>query len=721
MVTKIGRWSATHPLRAIIVWLVVIVTAAVGGSSIGARQATEVDLGVGESCQSTELIDAAALQQPAVENFLIAARSGTLDQQQAAAAASELAGRLRGLPEVSQVSDPIPAPTGQSLLITAQIAGNPETADERVQPLRDATAAVQESYPELQIDQAGPASIRADFFAMLDKDVNRATFLSVPVTLLVLLVAFAALVAAGVPVLLGLSSVFAGIGLWALASHLVPDPGMVMHVIVLMGMAVGVDYSLFYLRRVREERIRGRSTTVAVSLAAATSGRAVLVSGVAVTVSMAGLYLANDTVFSAMATGAILTVAVAIVSSLTVLPAILVKVGDKVDRPRVPVLWRLTGKGPNPRLWSALLRPALRHPVVTFIVATGALLALAYPMLAISLKTTATDDFPRTLAAMRSYDRIVAEFPSRGITHVVVARVPSGRESAGSAAMDRLSDRIEEDSLFARDQQPERRTSTDGRTFLLEVATPYPSDSPEAERALDRLRNDLVPTTIGNIPGAEYAVGGEVASNVDYTDNVAEKLPFVLGAVLLLALVIMAAAFRSIVVALTAILLNLLSIAAAFGALALIFQNSWAEGLLGFESTGHVVAWVPMFLLVVLFGLSMDYHVFVVSRIRESVLAGMSTRDAIADGITRSAGVVTSAAAVMVSVFAIFAALSFIEMKQIGVGLAIAVIIDATIIRVVVLPSLMSMLGRANWWPSREVKVVPATARTQDPEMLPTG
>src|SRR5690606_30024490 len=251
--------------------------------------------------------------------------------------------------------------------------------------------------------------------------------------------------------------VLAGIGVCALASHLVPGPGMVMHVIVLMGMAVGVDYSLFYLRRVREERIRGRSTTVAVSLAAATSGRAVLVSGVAVTVSMAGLYLANDTVFSAMATGAILTVAVAIVSSLTVLPAILVKVGDKVDRPRVPVLWRLTGKGPNPRLWSALLRPALRHPVVTFIVATGALLALAYPMLAISLKTTATDDFPRTLAAMRSYDRIVAEFPSRGITHVVVARVPSGRESAGSAAMDRLSDRIEEDSLFARDQQPERR------------------------------------------------------------------------------------------------------------------------------------------------------------------------------------------------------------------------------------------------------------------------
>jgi RND superfamily putative drug exporter len=232
----------------------------------------------------------------------------------------------------------------------------------------------------------------------------------------------------------------------------------------------------------------------------------------------------------------------------------------------------------------------------------------------------------------------------------------------------------------------------------MELATPYPGHSTQATASLSRVRDTLAPTTIGTVPGARYAVGGYVAGNVDYALHVKRKLPLVIGFVLLLTFVVMAWTFRSVVVALTAIALNLLSAGASYGLLVLVFQHSWAEGVLDFHGIGAVVSWLPLFLFVVLFGLSMDYHVFVVSRIREGVRNGMSNRDAVAHGITTSAGTVTSAALVMVAVFSIFASLSTIDMKQLGVGLAAAILLDATIIRAVVLPSAMTLLGRANWW-----------------------
>jgi len=459
-----------------------------------------------------------------------------------------------------------------------------------------------------------------------------------------------------------------------------------------------------------------------VEIAAETSGHAVVVSGVAVIVSMAGLFLAGDSIFSSFAVGSILVVAVAVLGSLTVLPAMLAKLGRWIDRPRVPVLWRLTarrtgpdGKPAAPRFWPAVLRPALRYPLVTLVVSVGVLGALAIPALNMKLQFPGMQDVPRTTPVMQAYDRLVAAFPNTGTSHIVAVRATAERAGEVRAALTSLALRAQADPLFTAGGalEPQVEVSADGRVSTLDIATPYASRSDEAGQSLDRLRRHLVPAALGGVTGAEYAVGGEVAGNVDYAAHVRSKLPLVMGFVLVLTFLVMALTFRSVVVALTSIALNLLSAGAAYGLVVLVFQGTWAESLLGFTSMGAVVSWLPLFLFVVLFGLSMDYHVFVVSRIREAVRRGMPNRDAVAHGITTSAGVVTSAAIVMVAVFSIFATLSTIDMKQLGVGLAAAILLDATIIRAVVLPSLMALLGNANWW-------APRFLRRQD-DVVPVG
>jgi putative drug exporter of the RND superfamily len=437
-------------------------------------------------------------------------------------------------------------------------------------------------------------------------------------------------------------------------------------------------------------------------------------------------------VFSSFAAGSMLVVAVAVLGSLTVLPALLAKLGRWVDRPRVPVLWRLSTRrtGPDgrplpPRFWPAVLRPALRYPLVTFVVSVGLLLALAAPALGMKLKFPGPEDLPRDTAVMQAYDRLTGAFPSTGTTHQVAVRIPEGRTEAVRAALTDLARRAAADPLFAPIEAdgPHIEVSPNGHVATVEIATPYASRSDEAKRSLEVLRSDLVPATLGSISGAEYAVGGMVAGSEDYAQHIWDKLPLVVAFVLILTFLVMAVTFRSVVVALTSILLNLLSAAAAYGLVVVVFQGTWAEGLLGFTSMEAIVTWLPLFLFVVLFGLSMDYHVFVVSRIREAVLGGMPTREAVAHGITSSAGVVSSAAIVMVGVFSIFATLSMIDMKQLGVGLAAAILLDATIIRAVVLPSLMTLLGDANWWAPRFLRGRPKPpegrpAERHEPELV---
>ncbi|WP_203416697.1 MMPL family transporter [Jiangella ureilytica] len=712
---RIARWSATHPGRAIGGWFAFVVLCLAAMSVAGIQQASQLDLGIGESGRADRMLDEGGLESQITENVLITPAGAGADS-----AATEIADRMAALPEVDAVGDPVTSPDGGAVTVPVTMTGDEEQAEEDVQALLDVTAGVQEDHPDLLVEQAGEASVMKGFFALLEEDLGTIAMLSLPITLIVLLVAFGAVLAAGVPVLLAISSVGSAIGLYALASHAVPDGGTVTHLVLLIGMAVGVDYSLFYLRREREERAKGRGTLEAVEIAAATSGHSVVVSGLAVAVSMAGLYLAADVNFASMATGAILVVAIAVIGSLTVLPALLAKLGHRIDRPRVPFVWRLTNQQRPPRFWPAVLRPALRHPAATLVVSVLALLALAAPALNLRLTDPGEESFPRSLPVMRSYDRLVEAFPSTGAAHTVVVEAPAGEAGRVRAALEDLAARTGADKNFAHDQEPVIAQSDDGRFSSLTVGVPFGPDTDEAAHSLDVLRGELIPATTGALPDATTAVTGDVAGGVDYNDNLSSKLPWIIAFVLGLAFVMMTVTFRSVVVGLTTVVVNLLSTVAAFGVLALVFQYSWAEGLLDFTSTGSVVVWIPLFLFVILFGLSMDYHVFVVSRIREAADRGLPIRAAVREGITSSAGTVTSAALVMVAVFGLFAAMRVIEMKQMGVGLAVAVLIDAVVIRAVVLPSLMALLGNANWWAPRWLRrsrPVPAADR----ELTPVG
>ena len=711
---RIARWSATHPWRAILIWVVFVVVCLVVGGSGGTKQATDRQMGVGESGRAVQMLHKAGLDDPSVENVLITARSGSLDRHAARAVAAEITQAMRGLPGVASVGKATTAPHGAAMLVPVTMRGDPDTAKNRVAPLLKETTAVQKAHPDLRVEEVGSASIATGLSDEVGKDTGKSESLSMPVTLLIMLVAFGAIVAAGVPVLMALSSVAAATGLYGLASHLFPDSGTVASVIMMMGMAVGVDYSLFYLKRDREERARGRGKVEAIEIAAATSGHSVVVSAIAVIVSMAGLYLASDVIFSGLATGMIIVVTVAMLGSLTVLPALLAKFGRALDRPRVPLIWRITGRGGTPRVWPALLRPALRHPVKTLIVSVLALAALALPALGMQLKNTGTDDLPRAIPAMQAYDRMVTALPGEHAAQKIVVRDSADNAGQVRAALRNLAQRTKADPLFTHDRTPAIASSADGTVHSLSLVTPYNDSSAQAKAALKELRQNLVPATVGTVPGAQYAVGGDVAANLDYGAHVKDKLPLVIGFVLVLTFIMMSVMFRSIVVALTAISINLLSAMASFGLLVLVFQHTWAQGILHFHSSGTLVAWLPLFLFVVLFGLSMDYHVFVVSRIQEAARRGVPTRQAVESGITGSAGVVTSAAIVMVSVFVVFASLDFMDMKQMGFGLACAILIDALVVRIVILPSLMTLLGRANWWPSHLSR-----ARKEAPPAMP--
>jgi RND superfamily putative drug exporter len=727
LTVRLARWSATHPWRAIAGWVVFVTLCFALGNAVGMRTTTDADEAIGEVGRAGLIYDEGRFNDQATENVLITARSGPLDTAAATSAADDAIARMRARSDVTKVEGPVPAKNGQALLVTVTMAGDADTASDRVQPLRDVTAAIARDHQTVRVEETGGPSIDKALNETIGNDFKKAELLSLPATLLILLVAFGALIAAGVPVVLAITSVVGALGLSNLASHLVPGTDTTSSVILLIGMAVGVDYSLFYLRREREERARGRTHLDAVEIAAETSGRAVVVSGIAVIIALLGLFLAGDAVFSSLATGSIMVVLVAVLGSLTVLPAILAKLGRWVDRLRIPVLWRLTSRRGAPRLWPVILRPALRAPRATLLVSVIALLALAAPALNMKLKFPGSEDLPRTTAPMQAYDRLTAAFPSTGTTHLIAVKAPAGSAAAVRAAMSDLASRAGQDRLFAVDDQLEIRTSTDGRITVMELPVPFSGRSPEATRSLDLVRTDLAPATIGTVPGTEYAVGGFVAASVDYAHHIKKKLPIVIGFVLLLTFLVMAYTFRSLVVAATAIGLNLLSAGAAYGLLTLVFQGQWAEGILGFRSMDAIVSWLPLFLFVILFGLSMDYHVFVVSRIREAARSGMSTRDAVAHGITTSAGTVTSAALVMVAVFSIFATLSTIDMKQLGIGLAAAILLDATIIRAVVLPSLMTMLGRANWWAPRFMQRTDgahrpaATTDADQPALTPVG
>jgi RND superfamily putative drug exporter len=588
----------------------------------------------------------------------------------------------------------------------------------------DAVAAAQHSYPSFTIREFGQASADHEISATINHDLSHAEQLSVPITFLILLLAFGAFVAAGVPVLLAFSAVLASLGLAAVVSHFQHASDATNSVMLLMGMAVGVDYSLFYLKREREERASGRTGRDALHRAAATSGHAVLVSGATVMIAMAGMLLAGDNTFTSLGIGAILVVFVSMVGSLTVLPALLGKLGDRVDRgvvavvaaglaralrvlrwePRLLVrlrerrtlLQRMRGTRGESRLWGLILRPALRFPALAAIASTALLVVLASPAFGMHTRLLSLGDLPHSLGIVKSYDAVQREFPGAQVPAVVVVKSPDVTTTRVRAALSDLRRAALATGVM---YEPIHTTiSRDHTVARIEIPLAGDGDNGRSVAALGELRSKVLPATVGALPQTEYAVTGETAGSHDFNERMKHRAPLVFGFVLGLAFLLLLVSFRSIVVPLKAIGLNLLSVGAAYGVLVWIFQDGRLEGLLNYRSNGAIVSWLPLFLFTVLFGLSMDYHVFVLSRVRELVDRGFSTDEAVARAIRTTAGTVTSAAAVMVAVFAIFASLSTLDIKQMGVGLAVAVLIDATIVRGVLLPATMKLLGEWNWY-----------------------
>ena len=572
--------------------------------------------------------------------MLVESKTQTLSDPAFRAAVADVVRTVSKQPDVQKVRSPFaPGNSGQisenrrSALVQFEIKGDEESADERIQPVLDAVAGVQDRHDAFTVAEFGFASANHELNDTLSKDFQRAEYSSLPVTLVILLVAFGALVAAGLPVLLAFSGVLATLGLSSLASHLVPAGDATQSVILLIGMAVGVDYSLFYLRREREERRRGASPRDALANTARTSGHAVFISGLTVLIAMAGMLFTGNAVFTSIAVGAMLMVAVALIGSLSILPALLGKLEHRVDKGTDP--------DPRPAQWRRVARLGLRArprpaPAGAGGDALGRRAAPARAARADDAHAAAELHRPAEVAGDREDVR-----PDPG-------GVP-GRADAGEgrdrgrrrarpevqAAIGELKQRaLASGQMF---EPVSTQVNPKGTVETVSLSLAGDGSDEASVDALQTLRHDLLPATVGRVGGVEAEVTGVTAGTHDFNEQMRSHAPMVFAFVLALCFLLLLVTFRSLVIATKAVLLNLLSVGAAYGLLVLVFQHRWAEGLLGFHSNGAITSWLPLFMFVILFGLSMDYHVFILSRIKELRDAGMSTEDAIANGIKRTA------------------------------------------------------------------------------------
>lgn len=696
---RMARWSGRHRKVAVLGWLGLMAMLFVFSLVSPMRMIVYETSGPGESGRAEKILYE-DFERPAKESVLVQSAELTATSPQFQAVVEDVVEAIGSQDQVASVQSPYGEGGGglisadlASALVPLEFAGPPEDAKDKSDAVVSAVAAVQEAHPDFYVGSFGESTNKAINDSAAD-DLKTAGLYSVPLTLFILLIAFGAVVAAGIPLLLGLSAVLGTLGLASLVSHVVPMSESTSALVLLIGLAVGVDYSMFYLKREREERAAGRSEGAALEAAAATSGHSVLVSGVTVIVAMSGMLLTQDATFASFGIATMMVVAVAMLGSLTVLPAVLSTLGDRVDRGRVPFIGRLRRPGSGGRVWGVVLDRVLRRPVVSVVLAGGLLLAVAAPALQMTTVQPGIDTFPQHL--LTTYNRLEAAFPGTEISADVVVKAADVGSPDVQAEIREFTEAAVGTEVM--NQPVDVSVNPEGTVAVVSIPVAGNGSDGPSNAALDALRDDILPATVGSLDDTEVAVTGMTAQTRDFDARMATTAPLVFGFVLLLAFVLMLVTFRSLVIAVKAVLLNLLSVAAAYGVLVLVFQEGWGKSLLGFEATGGIDPFLPILLFVILFGLSMDYHVFILSRVRESYDDGLPTRAAVAHGIKSTAGVVTSAAIVMVGVFSIFGVLQAMIFKQFGVGLAAAILIDATVIRAVLLPASMSLLDRWNWY-----------------------
>jgi putative drug exporter of the RND superfamily len=711
-VETIAGWSARHRKTAVFGWLALVAVAYLIGQLLGSPSLQQNDLG--QAGQAEQTLQHLGVTTPTTEAVLVQERrpgqTFATDPamrravSQVTAALARVPGAATGIRSpLSPGGQALVSANGRSALVTFTVPGPAADVNTAVTPALDAVAKVQAGHPDLLVAEGGDASLGQAVNNQISSDLGNATETSLPLTLILLVGVFGTLVAAGIPVLLALTSALTATWLLAIPGHWLPVGSQTSTVVLLVGMAVGIDYSLFFVRRQREERARGAEPHQAIASAARTSGRAIVVSGLTVMTALAGLFLTGYALFTGMAIGAIVVVGIAVTGSLTVLPAVLSWLGDRVDKGRVPFLGRRRAAAPPSKVWSALVRRVIRRPLLWGGAATVVMLAIAAPALGIRLAYPAIDA-PQDLPVVSTIEAIQAAFPQSPAPAEVVV---TGQHLTGPLVTSAIS---KLDSLAAKGgpiREPVTAASVaDGRALIISVPLAGNGGDSASYTALDALQDRILPQTFGGTR-VTYAVAGDTAANHDNASQLSARTPLVLAVVAAVAFCLLLLSFRSVVLPLVSIALNFLSVAAAYGLITVIFQDGRLQGLLGYASSGAITPWVPLFLFTFLFGISMDYHVFILSRIRELRRRGETTAGAVTAGIASSAGVVSSAALIMVAVFSIFIGMGQVELKMLGIGLAAAILLDATIVRGVLLPAAMTLLGDRCWYLPRWLSWLP--------------
>ncbi len=725
-VEAIAGWSTRHRKTVLFGWLALVAVAYLIGQLLGAASLPQNDLG--QAGQAEQTLQHLGVATPSSEEVLIQARTPgatfatdpAMRQavSQVVAALSRVPAAATGIRSpLSPGGQALVSANGRSALVTFTVPGPAADVTTTVTPALSAVASAQAGHPGLLVAEGGDASLGQAINNQISSDFGKAAETSLPLTLILLAIVFGTLVAASIPVLLAITAALTATWLLAIPGHWLPVGSQTSTVVLLIGMAVGIDYSLFFLRRQREERARGVESHQAITNAARTSGRAIVVSGLTVMTALAGLFLTGYSLFSGMAIGAIVVVGIAVTGSLTVLPALLSWLGDRVDKGRIPLIGRRRAAAAPSRVWAALVRRVVRRPLLWGGAATIVMLAIAAPSLGIRLAYPGIDA-PADLPVVSTIDTIQAAFPQSPAPAEVVV---TGQHLTTSPA---VSSAITELGRLAAAGGPIREPVTTsvvagGRALIVSVPLAGNGGDTASYNALATLRGRILPETFGRA-GVSYAVAGDTASNHDDASQLSGRTPLVLAVVAAVAFCLLLLAFRSVVLPLVSIALNFLSVAAAYGLITVIFQDGRFQGLLGYQGFGAITPWVPLFLFTFLFGISMDYHVFILSRIRELRQRGATTVGAVTAGIASSAGVVTSAAVIMVAVFSIFIGMGLIELKMLGVGLAVAILLDATIVRGVLLPAAMTLLGDRCWYLPRWLSWLPART-TPSPDTTESG
>ena len=703
---KTANWSARNRWWVISASLAVLVAAIVVGGMVTPKILDD-DGGEGESALADKLFDErfkSDTPQPATEQLVFSNPSLDASDPRFQATVDELVNTLRALPEVVQVvtyydtqSPEMLSQDSHVVLGRVVIAGDPDDAREKINAIVEPIYAADDATADYEIGIVGNASLNEEIDEIVDKGFQNIFLVTIVLGLTILIIAFRALVTAVVPLTLAVGSIMIATTVAAVVSQSYSLADAYTEMIMLMGMAVGIDYSLFIVSRYRSERMQGRSKLDAISIASNTTGRAVFYAGTTVVLSLAGLMVTNNPIFISLSLGAIIVVVIAIVASLTLLPAMLGVLGDNVNRLRLPILGRSIMRESDGGIWSAVSDRVLARPAIFAAVAVAGLIALALPVTSLNLGFNQDASGIPAEATGRRTIEILEEHFTAGLNRPALVVVDARSQDSDSiqTAVDTMIANLEREDAYFAPFEPIYNEAGDALFVRVPLAGEIESDT--AHDAVRQLRTEIIPAAFAGIDADVY-VTGATAGSQDFQQWMAGRAPLVFAFVLGLAFILLLVMFRSIVIPFKAIALNLLSVGAAYGVLVAVFQWGWGASIIDAEVTGIIEAWIPLFLFGILFGLSMDYHMLLLNRIKESHDQGATNEESVSTGIKLTAGQITSAAAIMVGVFGAFALGPIVGLQQFGLGLGVAVLIDATIIRSILLPATMKLLGEWNWY-----------------------